>query len=143
MPKAPAPTSAADTHPVHASMSNVPAIESVKAVPAATAAEPPVDSAPKAAAAESTLNAAVENVASVTITGCLELDKETFWLKDTSGVDAPTSRSWRSGFLKKRWSRIELVDATNALKLPNHIGQRQPHVGRSRLHGVVRMALSR
>lgn len=82
-----------------------------------------VSNAPATAAVESTAKADVQNVAPVTITGCLELDEETFWLKDTSGGDPPKSRSWRSGFLKKRPSRIELVDATNTLKLPNYLGQ--------------------
>lgn len=88
-----------------------------------------VESAPKAAAVESTARADVQNVPPVTITGCLELDKVTFWLKDTTGVDAPKSRSWRSGFLKKRSSQIELVDATNTLQLPNHVGQRVAATG--------------
>ena len=78
---------------------------------------------------ESTAKADVQNVAPVTITGCLDLDEETFWLKNTSGVDAPKSRSRRSGFLKKRPSRIEFVDATNALKLPNYVGQRVASTG--------------
>ncbi len=71
-----------------------------------------------------TAKADVENVAPFTITGCLELDEEIFRLKDTTGVEAPKSRSWRSGFLKKRASPIELMDATNTLKLPNYVGQR-------------------
>ena len=71
----------------------------------------------------------VKAMALVTITGCLALEKETFWLKEASGGDAPRSRSWRSGFLKKRPSSIKLVDATNALKLPNHIGQRVAATG--------------
>jgi hypothetical protein len=129
VPEAPATMPAADTYAVHASMTNVPAVESIEAVPVATAAEPVVNSTPKAAAAESITKAAVESVASVTITGCLELDEETFWLKDTSGVDAPASRSWRSGFLKKRPSRIELLDATNALKLLSYVGQRVAATG--------------
>ena len=66
----------------------------------------------------------VKAMALVTITGCLELEEETFWLKEASGNDAPTSRSWRSGFLKKRPPSIKLVDATSALKLPSHVGQR-------------------
>jgi hypothetical protein len=60
----------------------------------------------------------------VTITGCLELDEETFWLRDTTGPDAPMSRSWKSAFLKKRSASIEVVDAVNSLKLPKHVGQR-------------------
>lgn len=60
----------------------------------------------------------------VTITGCLELDKETYRLKDTTGLDAPKSRSWKSGFLKKKTASIAVVDATNKVKLPNHVGER-------------------
>ena len=37
----------------------------------------------------------------VTVTGCLERTDEGFRMKDTSGADAPKSRSWKSGFLKK------------------------------------------
>ena len=71
----------------------------------------------------------VKATAPVTITGCLELEEKTFWLKDASGGDAPKSRSWRSGFLKKRPSSIKLVDAANALKLPSHVGQRVAATG--------------
>jgi len=132
--KASATPAAAKTHTAGVSMGKTPAVESVKAPVVESAAKTPavesaaktpaVESAPMAAALESTAKADVQNVAPVTITGCLELDEETFWLKDASGVDAPKSRSWRSGFLRKRTSPIELVDPTNTLKLPNHIGQR-------------------
>jgi hypothetical protein len=62
--------------------------------------------------------------APVTISGCLERDDETFRLKDTSGVDAPRSRSWKSAFLKKGAAPVEVVDASKRLKLTNHVGQR-------------------
>ena len=83
----------------------------------------------------------------VTITGCLELDEETFWLKDAAGVDAPKSRSWRSGFLKRRSSQIELVDAANTLKLPNYVGQRVAATGtllnrEMRARSLQRLAIS-
>jgi len=71
----------------------------------------------------------VQDVTSVTITGCLELDEDTYWLKNASGEGAPTSRSWKSGFLKKRKSAVELVDATSALKLKSHVGQRVSATG--------------
>jgi len=71
----------------------------------------------------------VKAMALVTITGCLELEEETFWLKEASGGDAPKSRSWRSGFLKKRPPSIKLVDATNALRLPSHVGRRVAATG--------------
>jgi hypothetical protein len=85
---------------------------------------PAMESTLKAATVEPTSKPEVQSLAPVTITGCLELDQETFWLKNTSGVAAPKSRGWRSGFLKKGPSPVELVDATNTLKLPNYIGQR-------------------
>lgn len=72
---------------------------------------------------------AQEATASVTITGCLERDDETFWLTDTSGADVPKSRSWRSGFLAKRTPRIELVNAGQTLPLPNYVGQRVAATG--------------
>jgi len=60
----------------------------------------------------------------VTITGCLERSDETFRLTDTSGEDAPTSRSWKSGFLKKRKARLEVVDSVKRLNLASHVGER-------------------
>jgi hypothetical protein len=65
----------------------------------------------------------------VSITGCLETSEDTFWLKDTSGSDIPRSRSWKWGFLKKRSTKIELVDTSPALKLPNYVGQRVTATG--------------
>jgi hypothetical protein len=60
----------------------------------------------------------------VTITGCLEGADETFRLTDTTGADAPKSRSWKSGFLRKGSASIGVVDAANRLKLRDHVGQR-------------------
>jgi hypothetical protein len=53
---------------------------------------------------------AAASIDSVTISGCLDHDGTSAWLKDVSGIDAPRSRSWRSGFLKKSSPRIALVD---------------------------------
>ena len=71
----------------------------------------------------------VENPVPVTISGCLELTDTTFRLKDTAGLDAPKSRSWRSGFLMRRSSPIELVDPDNTLNLAGHVGQRVAATG--------------
>ena len=60
----------------------------------------------------------------VTLAGCLERDDDTFRLKDTLGADAPKSRSWKSGFLKKGSASIDVVDAAHQLKLPDHVGQK-------------------
>ena len=59
----------------------------------------------------------------VTIAGCLERDDDTYRLTDTSGDSAPKSRSWKSGFIRKRTASIELVDAAN-VRLASHVGQR-------------------
>ena len=83
-----------------------------------------------AAAVESVAQADGQNAAAVTITGCLQRDKETFWLRDPSGeMEVPKSRSWKSGFLKKRSSRVELVAAASTLKLPDYVGERVAATG--------------
>jgi len=71
-----------------------------------------------------TPNAAAQDATPVTIQGCLQAGNEGFWLKDMSGADAPTSRSWKSGFLKKRSASVEVVDAPDSLRLANYLGQR-------------------
>ena len=65
-----------------------------------------------------------EKIARVTITGCLERSDESFRLTNTSGATAPTSRSWKSAFLKKRPATIEVVDSVKRLNLKSHVGQR-------------------
>jgi len=60
----------------------------------------------------------------VTISGCLERDGDGFALKDTTGLNAPKSRSWKSGFLKKGAAKIELLDSGNRLKFKDHVGHR-------------------
>jgi hypothetical protein len=67
--------------------------------------------------------------APVTITGCLEREAGAFRLDKTAGVDAPKSRSWKSGFLKKRPAQIEIVDPANRLQLPNQVGRRVSVMG--------------
>ena len=101
----------------------------------------PEETQPSAAQAPA-FNAPVQKVASVTITGCLEHDEETFWLSDASGADAPTARSWKSGFLKKRPSRIELIRRTarasvDELRRASRVGDgdnRQPRDAARSLH---------
>ena len=65
-----------------------------------------------------------QKTAAVTITGCLERNAEAFRLKDTAGASAPKARSWKSGFLKKGSATIAVIDASNRVKLPTHVGQR-------------------
>ena len=121
------------------SMEMTPASKSMRAPAAQATAKPAaVVPAAKAAAADSKAPAVVQDTTPVTITGCLERDGMTFWLKDASGVpDTPKARSWKSGFLKKRPSRVGVVSTTNALKLPNHVGERVAATG-AFLNGAMR-----
>ena len=59
----------------------------------------------------------------VTITGCLEQDDETFRLKDTDGEAAPKSRSWKTGFVTKRKATVALAASVPSV-LQTHVGQR-------------------
>jgi hypothetical protein len=60
----------------------------------------------------------------VTISGCLEQDDERFRLKDTAGDNAPRGRSWRSGFLRRSATTIDVVDQADRHHLPTYVGQR-------------------
>ena len=61
--------------------------------------------------------------APVTVAGCLQRNDQTLRLKDTTGADAPKSRSWKSGFLKKGQAKIELV-AVPGTNLAGQVGRR-------------------
>ena len=61
---------------------------------------------------------------SVTVSGCLERDDALFKLTDTSGTQAPKERSWKTGFVRKRNSDLDVVDAAKKLKLKDHVGHR-------------------
>jgi hypothetical protein len=114
------------------------------------AKSPAVDVRPAAehpAHTEATPNAVRQDASLVTIEGCLQAGDDAFWLKDTSGADAPKSRSWKSGFLKKHSSSVEVVDTNDALKLERFVGQRVAATGivadrRMRAHLLQRVAAS-
>jgi hypothetical protein len=112
-PIATKPAAASEASPADRSTRKSPAVEEVK--PFTVAAAP-----------ESTTDGKDETI--VTLTGCLELDKQTFRLKDASGPGAPQSRSWRSGF-RKRASTIDLVDPADTLSLRTHVGERVSATG--------------
>lgn len=89
----------------------------VNKTPAATTPEPPAASMTQAAGPQP------ESTSVATITGCLENDEGSFQLTDASGAGAPTARSWKSGFIKKRAAHVELVDAVG-LNLRQYTGRR-------------------
>ena len=88
-----------------------------------SAAKAPATSATAAnpAAAAGTSGAAAKPV---TVVGCLERTDEGFRLKETSGAEAPKSRSWKSGFLKKSTTSLDVVDTSRTLQLASHVGRR-------------------
>jgi len=79
----------------------------------------------------------------VTITGCLEISvkEDEFRLTDTEGVDAPRSRSWRMGFLKKRSAPVALVEPPDGLALQTHVGRRVAATGLLTSHDLKVSAL--
>lgn len=109
---------------------------SVPPAPAVAAASPgDGESASRTAAAERGASASpVESTATpdavgqapVTITGCLEttIDGAEFRLTDTEGIDAPKTRSWRSGFLKKRAAPVQLLELSDPRGLQKYVGHR-------------------
>jgi len=130
-PSQPADTATADPRPERAAVAQTEARSKKAAASKApgagvvTAVTIAADAtSPNAPAMDSAATASVQKPSPVTITGCLELADETFRLKDTTGVNRPRTRSWKSGFLKKGSPSIEVVDASKRLKLPGHVGQR-------------------
>jgi hypothetical protein len=82
--------------------------------------------------AEQALTATGASVlAPVTITGCLEVttDGREFRLTDTEGDNAPKSRGWRSGFLKKRASAVALLAPPDPQALRKYVGYRVAATG--------------
>ncbi len=87
----------------------------------------PITAAPTAA---STTTVSVGSPA-VTIIGCLEINvnEDGFRLTDTEGVEAPKSRSWRTGFLKKRSAPVVLVEPPDPQGLQMQVGKRVAATG--------------
>jgi cell pole-organizing protein PopZ len=67
----------------------------------------------------------------VTITGCLEttVQENEFRLTDTEGADAPKSRSWKSGFMKKSAAPVSLVELGDPTGLKKLVGRRVTATG--------------
>jgi hypothetical protein len=70
-----------------------------------------------------------ETAKAITVTGCLERADNDFRLTETSGAQAPKARSWKSGFLKKRASDLDVVDPAKKVKLGDHVGHRDALTG--------------
>ncbi len=123
----PVEVSAADAHAAtvaaESTRRDAPPVAKVKA-PVATEKTRAAETAAKRSSDTSAPKAPTTLSATVTVAGCLERADNGFRLKDTSGADAPRSRSWKSGFFKKSPASIQLVDAANGLRLADHVGRR-------------------
>ena len=89
-----------------------------------TASEGQAQTPDQRAAATAASTTDLQDPSTITITGCLEQDDDRFRLKDTAGVNAPRSRSWKSGFLKRGAATIEIMVAADGVQLTNHVGRR-------------------
>ena len=98
------------------------ALSYAPAVPPAAAVEPTPEAAAEPAPKQP--ESADAPAVAVTIAGCLERDADRFVLKKVSGDDAPKSRSWKSGFLRKRSSSVELIDDARTNRLAPYVGRR-------------------
>ena len=91
---------------------------------------PPAPVASQAASTVATPAAEAEEPAvPVTLAGCVERNDDGFWLKNASGEGAPSSRSWKSGFLRKKSQNIALVDRGYTHRLATYVGQRVETTG--------------
>jgi hypothetical protein len=102
-------------------------ISDVTAAPTTSASTPPAAPKmhePSAGATSASATVKAPHVPVTTLEGCLEQNGDTFRLKNTSGADAPKSRSWKSGFLKKGAATVDLVDVSDSLGLANRVGTR-------------------
>ena len=115
----------AKSTPIEAGPEMTPDPPSTSKTPVIAKAHTPsaVSGAPASAATAATAPASPKAPVT-TIVGCLEKNGESFRLKNTSGDDAPKSRSWKSGFIKKGTATVTVVDPTDSFGLPNRIGQR-------------------
>lgn len=83
----------------------------------------PADTVLPSAKPAATTAASTVPVKPVSITGCLQRADQGFVLKNTEGANAPKSRSWKSGFLKRSSSSVAVSDSGSA-HLADHVGQR-------------------
>jgi hypothetical protein len=105
------------------SVATVPLSEDVAArLPGSEALPPP----PVVSASDGT-----GGLAPVTITGCLEVSvsSDEFRLTDTEGIDAPKSRSWKTGFLKRHAAPVSLIEPTDRTALRKNVGRRVAATG--------------
>jgi hypothetical protein len=61
---------------------------------------------------------------SVTLTGCLDIEGTRFRLVDVEGAQAPKGRSWKTAFITKSTKDMDVVGASSAVRLKDHVGHK-------------------
>ena len=79
-----------------------------------------------AAVALASVAAAAEKAKTVTLSGCVRNsgERNMFVLTKVDGADAPRARGWKTGYLLKRRSDVQVVSAVSAVRLRDHVGRR-------------------
>jgi hypothetical protein len=69
---------------------------------------------------------AADKVKTVTVTGCVKHggERNTYVLTKVEGADAPKSRGWKTGYILKRRSNLDVVAAASSVRLKDHVGRR-------------------
>ena len=106
-----------------AAQSKAPAKTPAKTAPAKAV---PAKAAPAKTAAA---RIAAAPVPGDTLTGCLEADGAKYKLTGLKGTEVPKGRSWKTGFITKKSKDVEVVGASAALKLKDHVGHKVSVVG--------------
>lgn len=62
----------------------------------------------------------------VTLTGCVQNggERNTFVLTRVEGEDAPRARGWKTGYLLKRRTNVDVASAASSVRLKDHVGRR-------------------
>jgi hypothetical protein len=91
---------------------------------------------------------ATKSIPPATLTGCLQAHGSKYVLTDLQGYVGSTSRSWKTGFIKKTPKDIEVVSESSTLKLKDHVGHQvtvtgvQDHPVRMKARSIKQLAPS-
>jgi len=77
------------------------------------------------AVAVASVAAAADKPKTVTLTGCVRgAEQNMYMLTKVEGSDAPRARGWKTGYLLKRPSNVQVVSGTSSVRLRDHVGRR-------------------
>lgn len=65
----------------------------------------------------------------MTLTGCLKMEGDAYELTNLTGSQAPTGRSWKTGFIKKTPKNVQVVPGSASLTLWDQVNRQVSVVG--------------